>query len=91
MYAADQPEFRALRERLEREWVPQLCRLVDIHDADLPVLWDADFLLGPRTDDGADTYMLCEINVNSVIPFPDGAPLKVAQAVKRRCEENGSL
>jgi hypothetical protein len=90
MYAADQPEFRPLRERLEREWVPQLCRLVDIHDADLPVLWDADFLLGPRADDGADTYMLCEINVSSVIPFPDGAPLKVAQAVRRRCEENGS-
>ena len=37
----------------------------------LPVLWDADFLYGPRTASGDDTYVLCEINVSSVIPFPD--------------------
>jgi hypothetical protein len=28
--------------------------------------------------------MLCEINVSSVIPFPDAAPTKVAGAVARR-------
>jgi uncharacterized protein DUF6815 len=87
MCAAEQPEYRALRERLEREWVPELCRIVDIRDAELPVLWDADFLFGPRAGDRTDTFMLCEINVSSVIPFPEGAPVKVAQAVKRRCEQ----
>lgn len=84
MYDADVPEFRRLRERIESEWVPGLCRLVGVDDVELPVLWDADFLYGPRTEAGDDTYMLCEINVSSVIPFPDAAPTKVAGAVARR-------
>jgi hypothetical protein len=90
MYPAEHPEFAALRERLEREWVPALCRLVDMRPSELPVLWDADFLYGAPQADGADTYMLCEINVCSVIPFPAAAPWKVAQAVKRRCAPTGS-
>jgi hypothetical protein len=90
MYPADQTEFRELRARLEHDWVPGLRRLADIHDAELPVLWDADFLYGPPGDHGDDTYMLCEINVSSVIPYPDAAPSKVAQAVKRRCEQKGA-
>jgi len=84
MYDPGQPEFAALRVRLERDWVPALCRLVDVHEQDLPVLWDADFLYGPRTGDGVDTYMLCEINVSSVIPFPPHAPAKVASATRRQ-------
>jgi uncharacterized protein DUF6815 len=50
----------------------------------LPVLWDADFLLGPRDENGADTYVLCEINVSAVTPFPAEAPPKIALAVARR-------
>jgi hypothetical protein len=86
MYHADEPRFRVLRARLEREWVPQLLDLVDVNDAELPVLWDADFLYGPRTREGDDTYMLCETNVSSVIPFPDDVPTNLARAVKRRCD-----
>jgi hypothetical protein len=84
MYAAEEPEFGSLRALLELEWVPALCDLVAVRDDELPVLWDADFLYGPRTDSGLDTYMLCEINVSSVIPFPPDAPPKVATAVQRR-------
>jgi hypothetical protein len=84
MYDADAPEFRQLRDRLEREWVPGLCRLVGLGDTELPVLWDADFLYGPRTDAGEDSYMLCEINASSVIPFPGAAPTKLASAVEQR-------
>ena len=62
-----------------------MCRVLGITDDELPVLWDADFLYGPRTQSGADTYMLCEINVSSVLPFPPGAPANVAVAAKRRC------
>ena len=62
-----------------------MCRVLGIPDDELPVLWDADFLYGPRTQDGADTYMLCEINVSSVLPFPPGAPARVAVAAQRRC------
>src|SRR5262249_15476668 len=84
MYEPDEAEFATLRALLEQDWVPALCELVGVHDQDLPVLWDADFLYGPRSDDGVDTYMLCEINVSSVIPFPPHAPAKVASAVGRR-------
>jgi hypothetical protein len=84
MYDSRQPEFSTLRVKLEQDWVPALCNLVGVSDHDLPVLWDADFLYGPRADDGSDTYMLCEINVSSVIPFPPDAPGMVAEAVRRR-------
>jgi hypothetical protein len=84
MYNADEPRFAQLRIQLENEWVPDMCRLVDVQDADLPVMWDTDFLYGPRADDGTDTYMLCEINVSSVIPYPPALPGKVAAAVMRR-------
>jgi uncharacterized protein DUF6815 len=84
MYDADEPEFESLRARLERKWVPELQRIVDLDDRALPVLWDADFLYGPRTERGGDAYMLCEINVSSVIPFPPAVPAKLAAAVTRR-------
>jgi hypothetical protein len=86
MYDADAPEFAELRARLERDWVPKLCDLVGVHEEEVPVLWDADFLYGPRTDAGTDTYMLCEINVSSVIPYPVAVPAKVASAVGRRTD-----
>jgi hypothetical protein len=50
----------------------------------LPALWDADFLYGPRDERGADTYVLCEINVSSVYPFPDEALAPLAAEVARR-------
>jgi len=34
-------------------------------------IWDADFLYGPRMTSGADTYVLCEINVSSTFTFPE--------------------
>jgi len=46
----------------------------------LPALWDADFLYGPKAADGCDSYVLCEINVSSVAPYPDSAAPKVAEA-----------
>ena len=80
MFAPDEPQLRTLRQRVESEWVPAMQELVDVDTASLPVLWDADFLLGPKTATGEDTYVLCEINVSSVLPFPPTAPPKVARA-----------
>jgi hypothetical protein len=80
MYPGDAPPFRALRDKMEAEWIPGLQTALDIPTASLPALWDADFLYGPRTSDGADTYVLCEINVSSVAPYPDSAAPKVAAA-----------
>lgn len=78
------PEFQPLKKQLEREWVPELQRLLDIPTEQLPVLWDCDFLLGPKRPSGEDTYVLCEINVSSVSPFPDSALPLIARATSLR-------
>jgi hypothetical protein len=72
--------FQPLKRQLEQEWVPALRRLLGMEVHDLPVLWDCDFLLGPKNDSGEDTYVLCEINVSSVAPFPDSAVEPIAHA-----------
>jgi hypothetical protein len=86
MHPADAPLFRALRAKMETEWTPQMMRVLDIDTRSLPVLWDADFLYGPRTASGDDTYVLCEINVSSVIPFPEQVPSAVAHVVLARLQ-----
>lgn len=80
MQPASTPGFEVLREQVEEDWVPAMCQALDIDRAALPVLWDADFLFGPRTEAGADTYVLCEINVSCVTPFPEFAAGQIAQA-----------
>ena len=77
------PRFQRLRRLMEDEWTPQLISLLDITRRDLPVIWDADFMLGPSRD-GADGYVLGEINVSSVFPFPDEAPAEIARCVADR-------
>ena len=72
-FPPDRADFQRLKDKLERDWIPEMCRVLGIAASDLPVLWDADFLLGPRDGDGDDTYVLCEINVSSVYPFPSSA------------------
>jgi hypothetical protein len=80
MHPPDAPPFQALRAKMEGQWVPGMQKLLDIAAPSLPVLWDADFLYGPKTDAGEDTYVLCEINVSAVSPFPDSAAAPVAAA-----------
>ncbi len=80
MYPPDEPALQRLRDKVEAEWVPAMQQLVGVDDAALPALWDADFLLGPADEAGDDTYVLCEINVSSVLPFPPHAPAKLAAA-----------
>src|ERR671932_137444 len=80
----DDARFQRLRALLEQEWVPQMARLLGIDLDALPVIWDADFLLGPKTPAGEDTYVLCEINVSSVFPIPDEAPDALAKTALER-------
>jgi hypothetical protein len=51
---------------------------------ELPVIWDADFLLGPKNAAGQDSYILCEINASSVFPIPDEAPDAIAATLLKR-------
>lgn len=82
MYGPDEPEFQALRNSMEREWIPGMMELLDLSRDALPAIWDADFLFGPKTQNGEDTYVLCEINVSAVFPIPDQAPAIIAKAVR---------
>ena len=78
------PRFQRLRRLMEDEWTPQLTSLLDIPRRDLPMIWDADFMLGPPGVDGTDSYVLCEINVSSVFPMPAEAPAEIARRVADR-------
>jgi hypothetical protein len=69
---------------MEDEWTPQLVSLLDIQKADLPMIWDADFMLGPPESDGTDSYVLGEINISSVFPIPDEASAEIARRVANR-------
>jgi len=81
------PEFQALKRKVEQAWVPEMQRILDIHTEDLPVLWDCDFLFGPKTASGEDTFVLCEINASSVAPYPETAPPYVAEAILTRLQK----
>src|SRR5262249_53880152 len=80
------PRFRRLRRLMEDEWTPQLMSLLDIPRRDLPIIWDADFMLGPPGPDGSDSYVLGEINVSSVFPIPEEAPAQIARQVADRLQ-----
>jgi hypothetical protein len=84
MYGADKAGFERLREHMESDWVPKLAELFEIERGDLPVIWDADFLYGPENSAGDDTFVLCEINVSCVFPFPDQALPELARCVLER-------
>jgi len=84
MYEESEPRFRELRNKMESEWVPSMQQLLSIATESLPVLWDADFLYGPKTGQGEDTYVLCEINISAVLPFPERAALRIAHAALAR-------
>jgi hypothetical protein len=81
------PRFQRLRRLMEDEWTPQLISLLNIPRRELPMIWDADFMLGPRGADGTDSYVLGEINVSSVFPMPDEAPAEIARCVADRLRE----
>jgi hypothetical protein len=86
--AATEPRFQRLRQCMEADWTPGMQRLLDIQSRDLPVLWDADFLHGPKSAVGEDTFVLGEINVSCVIPYPLDAVDVIARAVAETVSES---
>jgi hypothetical protein len=84
MHGPEAPPFKALREKMEAEWTSQMMDVLGIDAAAVPIIWDADFLYGPRTASGEDTYVLCEINVSSVFAIPGQAPEAIARLALSR-------
>ncbi len=83
------PRFQRLRRLMEDEWTPQMIAVLGIARPDLPMIWDADFMLGPPGADGVDSYVLGEINVSSVFPIPGEAPAEIARRVADRLRSKG--
>jgi hypothetical protein len=90
-FPPDRPDFQALKHVLERDWIGQMCQILELQPEELPALWDADFMLGNKSSDGADTYVLCEINVSSVYPFPPSALEPLVKEVLRRCDARSAF
>ena len=80
--------FQTLRRQLESSWVRLLCARVGLARERLPLLWDCDFMLGEPAADGVERFVLCEINVSSVSPFPPSCIAPLVQAVVRRAGES---
>ncbi len=84
----DDPRFQGLRERMEREWVPQLLDAVHLDADRLPVIWDADFFWD-RPAGKPEQFGLCEINVSAVHPYPDSAVAAMVATTQRRLAAMG--
>jgi hypothetical protein len=84
MHGPDAEPFQALRAKMETEWAPQMMEVLGIDRQSLPIIWDADFLYGPPTASGEDSYVLCEINVSSCFAIPDQAPAAIARLAFNR-------
>jgi hypothetical protein len=89
MHGPDAEPFQALRAKMETEWTPQMMGVLGIDRRSLPIIWDADFLYGPQTASGEDSYVLCEINVSSCFAIPDQAPAAIARLALSRVRSSG--
>jgi hypothetical protein len=91
MHGPDAEPFQALREKMETEWTPQMTAVLALDRRSLPIIWDADFLYGPKTASGEDSYVLCEINVSSCFAVPDQAPAAIARLTLNRLRTAGVM
>jgi hypothetical protein len=83
-HGPDLPAFQGLRQRLETHWLGLLCACTGVPASQLPLLWDCDFMLGTPSATDPDPYVLCEINVSSVSPFPPSAIAPLVAALQAR-------
>lgn len=83
-HPADAPPFQGLRRRLESHWIDLLRNRVGLSREQLPMLWDCDFMFGEPTADQPERFVLCEVNVSSVSPFPPSSIAPLVAAVKAR-------
>ena len=78
------PEFQSLKHSLESGWIERLRQRLGLPVEQLPLLWDCDFMFGDSAPGQAQRYVLCEVNVSSVSPFPPSCLAPLVQAVNAR-------
>ena len=84
-HGADMPEYQTLKQLLEAQWVDLLRERVGVARERLPLLWDCDFMRGGAPGE-PDRFVLCEINVSSVSPFPPSCIAPLVEAVRSRLD-----
>ena len=82
----DAADFQQLMQRLESGWIDMLRQRVGLGAGQLPLLWDCDFMWGESQAGEAVRFVLCEVNVSSVSPFPPSAIGPLADALCARLE-----
>lgn len=83
-HGPDAPEFRHLKHQLESGWIEQLRPRVGLAREQLPLLWDCDFIPRDPAPGEVQGYVLCEVNVSSVSPFPPSSVAPLVEAVKAK-------
>jgi hypothetical protein len=83
-HGPDMPEFALLKQWLESSWIALLHQRVGLRHDQLPLLWDCDFMLGESAPGADPRFVLCEVNVSSVSPFPPSSVAYLVAAVKAR-------
>ncbi len=53
----------------------------------LPLLWDCDFFYTAPKSASPHSFVLCEVNVSSVSPFPPSAIPPLVEALRARLAE----
>jgi len=86
-HSADEPEFDALKVALESGWVRAMYERVRLDVERLPALWDCDFMYGDPSRQNPKGFVLCEVNVSNVSPFPGSAIEVLVSSVKKRLEQ----
>ena len=71
-----------MRHLMDSLWLGELLICPHLTGSELPLLWDADFMYGPKDADGEDSFVLCEINVSCVSPYPEWANEPMARHLK---------
>lgn len=85
-HGPDLPEFQALRQRLQTQWVGLLRERLGLTHGQLPLLWDCDFMFGEPAAGDPLSFVLCEVNVSSVAPFPPSAIGPLVAALRARLQ-----
>jgi len=81
--------FQDLRKIMDEKWIPQLQEIHSISDEEMPLLWDIDlFINNANTVKTEEKYIICEINVSCVSPFPPSCSDYIARELKIRLNNN---
>ena len=83
-HAPQEPMFQPLRRLLQGGWIEQLRQRLALTVQDLPLLWDMDFIPSAALPSEDAGYVLAEINVSSVSPFPPSCVAPLVQATQER-------